>query len=241
MSALGDGVGDAVHLLVTADPTLLRTLRHTLQIGAEATLIAGLIGIPLGCVAALGGQRRHRVLRTALGAGLRLPPVVVGLVLWLLMWPDSRWGGGPLAGLHWIYTFKAIVLAQTLLAIPLVAALVATGIEQVPRTLLDQSRALGAGRLAVAVLALREARPAVIGALLAGFGTAVATVGAILVVGTTLGDATLATAALGAWNAGGADAQAVASGLVLLALFAVVAAAATFLQHRRTAWTSLRS
>ncbi|MBO9532950.1 MAG: ABC transporter permease [Solirubrobacteraceae bacterium] len=241
MSALVDGLRDGIHLVVTGDPQLYDTIGNTLSIAGRSTLIATLLGVPLGCWAALGGGRSHRWVRLVLAAGLRLPPVAVGLVLWLLMWPDSRWGGGPLAGLGWIYTTNAIVLAQTVLALPLVAALVAGGVEAVPGGLIQQARALGARPLAIAALAMREARPAVIGAILAGFGTSIAVVGAILVVGSGLSDATLATAALASWNAGGADAHAVANGLVLLALFVLVAAGATSLQHRRTAWTQLRS
>lgn len=238
MNTFVDGVRDAVHLIATGDPELMRTLRSTLRISLESTMLATLGGVPLGCLAALGTRRRHRALRTSVNAGLRLPPVMVGVLLWLLLWPDSRWGAAPLAGLGWIYTPSAAVLAQTLLALPLIAALVAGGIEQVPRALLAQARALGAGRLAVAGLALREARPAVIGAVLAGFGTAISTVGALLVVGSQLSELTLATAALTHWNVGGADARAVADGLILLGLFALVTAAATTLQHRRTPWTT---
>ncbi|MFT4036238.1 MAG: ABC transporter permease [Patulibacter sp.] len=236
MSALLDGARGAAELVACGDPALRRTLGSTLRIAGEATAIAALLGVPLGCVAALAQGRRWRWLRALLDAGLRVPPVLVGQLLWLLLWPDSRWGAGPLAGLQWLYTINAAILAQTLLALPLIAALVAGGIERVPMTLLAQARALGAGTPAVAVLALREARIAVVAALLAGFGTAVATVGALLVVGRDLGELTLATAALSAWNMGAADAHAVAYGLLLLALFTIVAAAASLLQHRRRTW-----
>ncbi|MEH3053487.1 MAG: ABC transporter permease subunit [Patulibacter minatonensis] len=172
---------------------------------------------------------------------MRLPPVAVGQLLWLLLWPDSRWGGGPLGGLDWLYRTPAVVLAQTVLALPLVAALVAGGIDAVPRPLLAQARALGAGRRGIAALALREARPAVIGAVLAGFGTAVATVGAILIVGGDAGELTLATAALSDWTAYGLSRTSVASGTLLLGLFTVVAALATTFQHRQGPWNPRRS
>ena len=80
-------------------------------------------------------------------AGLRMPPVALGLVLWMLMWPDSRWGGGPLsAASGWIYSLNAVILAQTLLVLPIVVALTAAAVQRVPGGLLDQARAFGAPR-----------------------------------------------------------------------------------------------
>ena len=103
------------------------------------------------------------------------------------MWPDSQWGGGPLGGLGWIYTLNAVILAQTLLALPVVVALTVAAVQAVPAGLLEQARALGARRPRLARLALREARIGVLAALIAALGTAMASVGAVLVVGSSLG------------------------------------------------------
>ena len=141
--------------------------------------------------------------------------------LWLLMWPDSQWGGGPLAGLGWIYTLNAVILAQTLLALPVVVALTVAAVQACRPGCSSRPRALGARGPRLGMLALREARIGVLAAIIAALGTATASVGAVLVVGTSLGTATLASAALAAWNGGGEDARAVAYGIVLLGLFLV--------------------
>lgn len=219
-----------------SDPDLVAIALRTLRVGFESTAFATLLGIPLGCALGLGRFRGRALLLGGFNAGIRTPPVALGVLLWLLLWPDSRWGGGLLSGLGWIYTTSAVILAQTLLVLPIVIALTAAAVQRVPAGLLEQARAFGATRWACAVLALREARVGVTAALIAALGTAVASVGAILVVGSSLGSATLATAALSQWNAGGNDARAVAYGSVLLGMFLVLAAAMTTLQHRRGGW-----
>jgi tungstate transport system permease protein len=220
--------------------TVTLTLR-TLRVGFESTAIAAVAGLPLGVALGLGRFRGRGVALATFNAGLRIPPVALGHVLWLLLWPSSQWGGGPLAGLGWIYTVNAVILAQALLALPVIVALTTAAVQAVPGGLLDQARAYGARRSAVAVLALREARVGVLAALIAALGTAIASVGAVLVVGA--GDAaTLPSAALLAWNGGGRNADAVAYGAILLGIFLVIAAALTTVQHgQRPRWLPVRS
>ena len=172
-------------------------------------------------------------------AGLRIPPVALGLALWLLMWPDSQWGGGPLGGLHWLYTLNAAILAQTLLAFPIVVALTSAAVQSVPDTLLAQARAFGRASRAVARLALREARIGVFAALTAALGTAMASVGAVLMVGGGDGS-TLPSAALNAWNGGGRIEDAVAYGTIMLGLFLIIASVLTVIQHGPR-WLPVRS
>jgi tungstate transport system permease protein len=218
------------------DDQLVEITLRTLRVGVESTALATLAGLPLGVALGLGRFRGRGVLLGTFNAGIRTPPVALGVLLWLLLWPDSRWGGGPLSGLGWIYTYDAVILAQTLLVLPIVAALTAAAVQRVPDGLLEQARAFGARRLPLALLALREARVGVLAALIAALGTAIASVGAILVVGTSLGDSTLATAALSAWNMGGENGRSVAYGTVLLGMFVVLAAVLTTMQHRRGGW-----
>jgi tungstate transport system permease protein len=219
-----------------ADAELVEITLRTLRVGVESTAIAGLAGVPAGCLLGLGRFRGRTLLLGTFNAGIRTPPVALGVLLWLLLWPDSRWGGGLLSGLGWIYTLSAVILAQTLLVLPIVIALTAAAVQRVPAGLLDQARAFGAPTWRRATLALREARVGVLAALIAALGTAIASVGAILVVGSSLGSATLATAALSQWNAGGQDARSVAYGSVLLGMFLVLAALMTTLQHGRSGW-----
>lgn len=233
MHTLLDGIGDGLHLIFSGDDEVVRITLRTLRVALEATLFATLLGIPLGCALGLGRFRGRRGVLGLVNAGIRIPPVAVGQLLWLLLWPDSRWGGGPLGGLHWIYTMNAVILAQTLLALPIVAALTASAVQGVPAALLDQAQAFGASRAARAALAVREARVGIAAALIAALGTAIASVGAVVVVGPSLGTATLGTAALAEWSSGVDVARSVAYGTVLLGVFLVLAAFLTIAQQGR--------
>lgn len=240
MHALLDGLRQAVQLIVDGDADVWATTGRTLRVALEATVIAVAIGLPAGCLLGLGGFRGRRSLLAVVNGAMRMPPVAVGQLLWLLMWPHSRWGGGLLAGLGWLYTPRAVILGQTLLALPIVTALTAAAVQRVPAELLDQARAFGASDGRRALLALREARTGVVAGVIAAMGVAISAVGAILIVGTSLGQATLATAAVTRWNSGGQDARAVAYGTVLLGLFLLLAAGLTRVQERRTAWIPSR-
>jgi tungstate transport system permease protein len=230
-----DGLRQAFELILGGDSTLVETTLHTLRVGLESTLIAALFGLPAGVALGLGRFRGRGLLLGTFNAGIRMPPVALGMVVWLLLWPDSRWGGGPLSGLGWIDSLPAVILVQTLLVLPIVAALTAAAVQRVPEGLLDQARAYGARRTQLGLLALREARVGVLAALTAALGTAIASVGAILVVGPSLTRTTLATGALGNWRSGDYS-RAVAYGTVLLGMFLILAAVMTTLQHRRSAW-----
>lgn len=215
---------------------------RTLRIGFESTAIAAMAGVPAGIVLGLGRFRGRGSALATFNAGLRFPPVALGLLLWLLMWPDSQWGGGPLGGLGWIYTMNAVILAQALLALPVIVALTTAAVQAVPSGLLAQARAYGAGSWAVAALAAREARVGVLAALIAALGTAMSSVGAVLVVGSQINASTLPSAALTTWNGGGSDALAAAYGAVMLGLFLIVAAVLTIVQHgERPRWLPVRS
>jgi tungstate transport system permease protein len=236
MRTLLDGIGDGLSLIFGGDDEVVRITLQTLRIALEATLFATLLGVPLGCLVGLGRFRGRRGVQGLVNAGIRFPPVAVGQLLWIAMWPDSEWGGGPLAGLGWIYTLDAVILAQTLLALPIVAALTASAVQGVPPGLLDQAEAFGASWRARAALAFREARIGIYAALVAALGTAIASIGAVVVIGPALGDATLGTAALVEWNKHLDVARSLAYGTVLLGLFLVLAALLTIAQQGRTPW-----
>ncbi len=222
------------------DASLLAITLRTLRVGGESTGIALVAGVPAGCALGLGRFRGRRALLAIANAGIRMPPVALGQLLWLLLWPNSQWGGSVLSGLHWIYTLAAVILAQTLLVLPILIGLTAGAVQRVPEELLDQARAFGATVPRLAALALREARIGVLAGIIAAFGTAIASVGAIVVVGYSFGTATLATAALREWSAYSFDGHAVAYGSVLLGLFLVVAAALTVVQQGRATWSPIR-
>jgi tungstate transport system permease protein len=193
-------------------------------------LLALAVGLPLGLLIGLGRFRGRRAGQAVANAGMGLPPVVVGLVVALLLFR-----GAPLGGLNLLYTLNGVILAQALLALPLVAALTAAAVQALPAGLLDQARAFGASRVQVGLLALREARVGVLAATIAAMGSAFAEVGAVVLVGGNIkGETeTLASAVLVRVSAGEYG-RAIALGTILLGLILLLAAALTFAQqHER--------
>lgn len=227
MQFIWDGIRHAFDLIVHGDHQIAEVMSVTLQVALWSTLIAMAVGLPLGVVLGLGRFRGRRLGLAAANAGLGLPPVVVGLVVALLLFRN-----GPLGGLSLIYTVGGMVVAQAVLAVPVVAALSASAIQGVPAALLDQARALGASRLRVASLALREARVGVFAAAIAALGSALSEVGAIVLVGGNIQGQTqtLASAVLQQVSAGEYG-RAIAVGLILLGLVFVLAAGLTILQQ----------
>ena len=230
MEFLWDGVKDAVDLITSADHDILVIVGITLKLAFWSTLFALALGLPLGLGLGLGRFRGRRAGLAFANAGMGLPPVVVGLVVALLLFR-----GAPLGDLNLLYTLNGVILAQTLLALPLVVALTAAAVQALPAGLLDQARAFGASRAQVGILALREARVGVFAATIAAMGSAFAEVGAVVLVGGNIeGDTqTLASAVLVEVSAGEYG-RAIALGLILLGLILVLAAGLTVAQqHER--------
>jgi tungstate transport system permease protein len=231
----GDGLRQAWHLIVSGDPALVHLIVVTLKVAGVSTGIALVVGLPVGLLLGLGrpGRREGRsrasfwFIATA-NAGLGLPPVVVGLVLSLLMFPAA-----PLGRFHLLFTLEGVYVAQTVLAVPVVVALSAAAVRSVPEALLLQARAFGASTWQLWALALREARVGVLAAAIAAVGSALSEVGAVVLVGGNIegSDQTLASAALEQVDAGH-FAEGLAIGIVLLGLILVVVSALTALQLR---------
>ena len=150
----------------------------SLQVSTFATLISMLIGLPLGSWLALGNFRGRSFILSIINTGMALPPVVVGLVVAM-----SLWRSGPLGGLQLIYTPWAIVIAQTVIAAPVVTGLTAAALESLDARLQQQLLGLGASRLQVVWYMWREARLPLLAALMAGFGSVISEVGASMMVG----------------------------------------------------------
>jgi tungstate transport system permease protein len=227
-----DGLRQAAELLARGDHDILVVVGTTLRLAFWSTLLALALGLPIGLALGLGRFRGRRAGLAVANAGMGLPPVVVGLVVALLLFR-----GAPLGGLNLLYTFEGMVVAQTLLGLPVVAALTAAAVLALPGGLLEQARAFGASRTQVAVLALREVRVGVLAATIAAMGSAFAEVGAIVLVGGNLeGETqTLASAVLVRVSAGEYG-RAIALGTILLGLVLVLAAGLTLAQqHERRA------
>ncbi|MBV8710471.1 MAG: ABC transporter permease, partial [Solirubrobacterales bacterium] len=193
-----------------------------------ATAAATLIGLPIGLALALGRFRGRNLLRALANASLALPPVLVGVFLFILFSPAA-----PLGFLHLIWTRRVVFIAQTILALPFVVALSAAAIQALAPGLLAQARLLGAGRLQVSMLALREARIGVIAALIAALGTSLAEVAAVALLGGNIYgyDQTLASATLYEVG-GGYYADAVAIGIVLIVLILILMCGLGVLQQQ---------
>ncbi|MFL5863458.1 MAG: ABC transporter permease [Solirubrobacteraceae bacterium] len=238
MGFLWDGIRQGFDLIIHGDPYTIHLIWVTLHVAAVSTGVALVLGLPVGLLLGVGtgrprGWRHHRRgggphhWALAVGnAGLALPPVLVGVVLSLLMFPAA-----PLGSWHLLFTLKGVIVAQTVLALPIIVALTAAAVRSLPPGLLSQARALGANTPQVWLLALREARIGVLAATIAAVGSALSEVGAVVLVGGNIEGSTqtLASAALEQVNAGH-YAQAMAIGIILLGLILIIAGALTAIQ-----------
>jgi len=212
----------AFQLLVGLDPDLVEIVGLSLRVSFLAVLLAAVIGLPLGAVLALARFPGRRLAIILLNALMGLPPVVVGLVVYLVL---SR--SGPLGGLGWLFQFEALVVAQTVLVTPIVAALARQVVEDLWEEYDEQLRSLGAGPLRSVPTLLWDGRHRLVTTLLAGFGRASAEVGAVIIVGGNIAHVTrVMTTAIALETSRGDLALALGLGIVLLVLSILVNAAA---------------
>jgi tungstate transport system permease protein len=228
VSDLAKGFAEAIRLLSGGDAELWSIVFRTLAISGLATLLAMLVGVPLGYAIARGRFLGRTALLAMVNTGMGTPPVVVGLVVWLLL---TR--SGPLGGLDLIYTRRAMVVAQFLIATPLVVGFTAASVQALPPQLPDLLASLGAGRLRTLWILSREAKLGLLAAVMAGFGAIVSEVGASMTVGGNLrGSTRVLTTAIVTETSRGDLPVALALGIVLLLLAFLVNALLTVLQQR---------
>ncbi len=168
----------ALTLVFSGDAELWAIVLLSLRVSIIAVLVAAAIGMPLGAALAVARFPGRRGVIVLLNALMGLPPVVVGLVVYLML---SR--SGPLGVLELLYTPTAMIIAQVVLVTPIIAALTRQVVEMLAEEYSEQLRSLGVSRLASVPVLLWDARVALITALLAGFGRAIAEVGAVIIVG----------------------------------------------------------
>lgn len=228
MDLLWSGLTESWNLLTTGNPEIFGIALLTLQVSAMATLISLAIGIPLGTFLALGSFPGRRVAIGTVNAGMGLPPVVVGLIVAILLWRSGIFG---LLGL--IYTPAAIVIAQVIIALPVVAGLTAAAMQQIDPALRLQILALGASRWQYLWLLMREARLPLLAAAMAGFGAVISEVGASMMVGGNIAGQTrvLTTATVLEVSKGNFE-SAIALAVLLLLLIGAVTAVMTRAQQR---------
>ncbi len=211
------------------DPEIWGIVLRTLAISALATLAAMLVGVPLGYALARARFPGRTLVVTAVNTGMGLPPVVVGLVVWLVLARSGALGAWGL-----IYTKEAMVLAQFIIATPVVIGVTSAAIQSLPPELPELLTTLGAGRLRTIWLISREVRLGLLAAVMAAFGAVVSEVGASMIVGGNLqGDTRVLTTAIVTATGRGELGLALALGLVLLGLTFAVNGFLTVAQQRR--------
>lgn len=214
-------LAEAVGLIFAGDADLIEIIALSLQVTLSAVIIAGLIGLPLG--AAVGAFRfpGRTIVTILLNSLMGLPPVVVGLIVYLALS-----NAGPLGPLQLLYTPTAMVIAQTILVTPIVAALTRQVIEDLDTEYSEQFRSLGVGPLERMTALLWDARYSLLTVALAGFGRAVAEVGAVIIVGGNINHVTrVMTTTIALETSKGNLELALALGVVLLVIAVMVNAA----------------
>ncbi len=229
MSPILDGLRQAAALLLSRDPEVWAILWLSLQVSGTATLVALLIGVPLGATLALARFAGRGLAVSLVNTGMGLPPVVVGLFVSILLWRS-----GPLGELELLYTPAAIVVAQAMIAAPIVTGITLAAVQNVPEMFRLQLLALGASRTQMVWVVLREARLPMLAAVMAGFGGVISEIGASLMVGGNIKGQTrtLTTAMVLETNKGNFD-VAIALSILLLVLVFLVNWALTWVQQRR--------
>ncbi|HEX7550136.1 MAG TPA: ABC transporter permease [Candidatus Methylomirabilis sp.] len=228
MDLIWQGIKEAIRLILSGDPGVLQITWLSLQISGSATLLSLLVGIPAGVGLALAKFPGWGLLIALVNTGMGLPPVVVGLFVSIFLWRS-----GPLGPLGLLYTPTAIVIAQFVIAAPIVVGLTVAAMQQLNPKLRLQLLALGASRWQLLWLLMREARLPLLAAVMAGFGGVISEVGASMMVGGNLLGQTrvLTTATVLETGKGNFD-VAIALSLILLALVFGVNYLLTWVQQR---------
>jgi len=232
MNDFSSALSNAVGLVAGLDPQLLEIVGLSLEISLSAVLIATILGLPMGATLALANFPGRRAAVVVLNAFMGLPPVVVGLVIYLLL---SR--AGPLGPLGLLFTPTAMIIAQAVLVTPIVAALARQTVADLHEEYDEHLRAIGSGPLQRMTTLLWDGRFRLLTAILAGFGRAIAEVGAVLIVGGNILHSTrVMTTTIALETSKGNLGLALGLGIILVLMALSVNAAAVLLgdaAHRR--------
>jgi len=223
-----EGLTKALYMLISGDPEVLRITLFTMRVSGTATLISVLIGVPVGLFLAFRVFPGRNLAVSLVNLGMGLPPVVVGLFVSLMLWRS-----GPLGFLGLQYTPAAIIIAQGIIASPIVTGFSMAAIGQLNPKIRLQILALGASRWQLIWLLLKEARLGLLAAVIAGFGGVISEVGAAMMVGGNISGytRTLTTATVLEVNKGNFDIG-IALSVILLLLAYLITFSLTFLQQK---------
>jgi tungstate transport system permease protein len=228
MDIIIEGIKQAFILLFTLDPEVLGITWLSLKVSGTATFISLLFGVSVGTMVALTQFPGRRIVVSLINTGMGLPPVVVGLFVTIFLWRN-----GPLGFMEILYTPTAIIIAQAVIATPIVMGISLAAIQNLPANLRLQILALGATRLQMVWILVKEARLPLLAAIMAGFGGVISEVGASIMVGGNIKGYTrvLTTATVMETSKGNFD-IAMALGIILLILAFFINAVLTHVQQR---------
>ena len=228
MDLILEGIKKAFWLLVTFDPEVMGITWLSLKVSGIATLVSLVLGISVGSVIALTRFPGRRMAVSLVNTGMGLPPVVVGLFVSIMLWRS-----GPLGFLEILYTPTAIIVAQTVIATPIVMGITLAAMQQLPKKLRLQILALGATRLQMVWILIKEAKLPLMAAVMAGFGGVISEVGASIMVGGNIKgySRVLTTATVMETSRGNFD-IAIALGIILLLLAFIINYVLTRIQQR---------
>lgn len=208
------GIREAFELLLSFDGETYKIIFLSIYVSFFSTMISSLIAIPIGLVFATKEFRLKKLATRILYTLMGMPPVVVGLIVSLLL---SR--KGPLGELELMFTPTAMIIAQTILVIPIITGIIFNNFKEQARKIINVSKTLGAGRIDIFILLIKEMRVYVLIALVSGFGRAISEVGAVMIVGGNIKSHTrVMTSFIAMNNSMGNYSQSIAMGLVLLIL-----------------------
>ncbi len=228
MELIWEGIKEALRLIFSLDPEVLRITLLSLKVSVSATLVSLFLGVGAGLLIALNRFPGKHLLISLINTGMGLPPVVVGLFVSILLWRN-----GPLGFLELLYTPTAIVIAQAVIATPIIAGISVAALQQLPPNLKLQILSLGATKRQMVWLLVKEARLPLLAAVMAGFGGVISEVGASIMVGGNIKgySRVLTTATVMETGRGNFD-VAIALSVILLLLAFSVNALLTHLQQR---------
>ena len=228
MDVFIQGIVQAFQLLIHGDPEVLRIGALSLAVSLSATAISLLIGVSLGTALGLTRFVGRRFLVSLINTGMGTPPVVVGLVVTILLWRN-----GPLGVLHLLFTPQAMIIAQVIISLPIITGFTMASIQQVDPKLRLQMLALGASRLQLLWLLIKETRLPLLAAVMAGFGSIISEVGAAMMVGGNIqGQTRVLTTAIVQEVGRGDFGLAIALSIILMALVYLVNLFLTIIQQR---------
>jgi tungstate transport system permease protein len=230
LNPIADGLWKALELLIRLDPEVFGVMFLSLRVSGTAVILGALLAIPLGTLIALREFRGKHLIVNFVYTLMGLPPVVAGLFVYLLFSSS-----GPLAPLSLLFTPTAMIIAQLVMAVPIIMGITISAVKAVPPNVVDTTVSLGANRRQLVWMILSEARIGLIAAIITSFGAAISEVGAIMLVGGNIRFFTrVLTGAVVLYTRMGEFGVAIALGIILLVLAFIVNSFLTYIQMRES-------